>query len=692
MLPEALSSRCITLIWILLVASSCLLPKSVVAQITESDPESSGPVHLHISRPASPQILPETLFGSFLEPIRQSTYGGLWADVITNPSFEDGLWSADNIVEMLHERPELRSASGVGLPLPWEPLNRGQGSRYAPIRGDAANSYQSLLIMSLPGKETGVLQRVYLPVQRELTYTGSFWIKHVQGPDSVKLSLRRRDQPDAILASTTIDASATAWTRYSFSLTLKEGQVAPLDPLDFVISLSDDSRVQVDNVSLVPADAVEGMDPDVLNLARKLHSPVVRFGGNFTSHYDWHDGIGPMDKRISKLNLSWGIPEYNTFGTDEFLAFCRLIHAEPQIALNLGTGTPQDAADWVRYVDEHWGDHKGGNLWELGNELWGSFQVGYPTMERVAAKTLATSRAVRGVDPRARLIATGGDEEWFHDWNAQQLSTPPDTFNYLSTHFVVTDNVQLPHASDPFRTEASLALPWGLAGRMQAIKQQIVQSGRPDVKVAFTEWLMVSDSHTGPNFSNLGGALFAGGFLNMLLRNSDAVGISDMTGIIDFAGIVKKHGQAYGTPAYWVLRSYSSAHPHTLLAVQSDSPTYSVTHGVTRLPEIANVPYLDVVAAESEDKRSLLLFCVNRHLTRAATAEIDLTTLGVKPGTAQVSTLTGETILAENDELNPNEISSREKSEAYTTKLTHIFPSRSVTVIRIPMGGRTSRQ
>ena len=46
-----------------------------------------------------------------------------------------------------------------------------------------------------------------------------------------------------------------------------------------------------------------------------------------------------MDKRVSMLNVAWGMPEYNQFGTDEFLAFCRLIGAEPQIALNLGTGT-----------------------------------------------------------------------------------------------------------------------------------------------------------------------------------------------------------------------------------------------------------------------------------------------------------------------------------------------------------------
>ena len=145
----------------------------------------------------------------------------------------------------------------------------------------------------------------------------------------------------------------------------------------------------------------------MIAMSRELKTPIVRFGGNFTSAYHWRDGIGPRDQRVSMLNTAWGIPEYNQFGTDEFLRFCQLIGAEPQIALNLGTGTPQEAADWVQYVNAHWADHSGGLLWELGNELWGDFQVGYPTLPRVAEKTKSFSDAVRKVDPKARLIATG---------------------------------------------------------------------------------------------------------------------------------------------------------------------------------------------------------------------------------------------------------------------------------------------
>ncbi|ODU53815.1 MAG: hypothetical protein BGO25_01940 [Acidobacteriales bacterium 59-55] len=664
------------------LAASLPLP----AQITESGTISDAPIEVQITRPATPQTIPTSVFGSFLEPIGKSTYGGLWADVLENPSFEGGLWSAGNVANMLRARPELERASQLGIPLPWEPLDQAQGNRYLPVWGDAANSSRSLLIMSLPDKEVGVRQRVYLPVHRELTYTGSVWLKHVRGPAQVTVSLRARNHEGRVLATQNLDASATKWTKYTFRLALTQGQVAPLEPVDFVIALKDDARVEVDQASLMPADNIDGMDPDEIAMARDLHSPLIRFGGNFTSAYDWRDGIGPRDKRIGRLNVSWGIPEYNTFGTDEFLEFCKLIHAEPQIALNLGTDTPAQAAAWVQYVNQHWADHKGGLLWELGNELWGDFQVGYPTLGRVAAVTREVSEAVRKVDPHARLIATGADEDHFHDWNAAQLTNPPGTFDYLSTHFVVNDAVQMHNSTAEFRTMASLALPIGLGKQMHAIHDQIQQSPHRDhVKTAFTEWLMISRSRTGLNFTNMGGALFAGGFLNMIVRDSGIVPISDMTGIMEFGGIWKKRGQVYGAPAYWVLREYANAQPRTLLNVKSNSPEYTVTHGVNRLPEITDVPYLDVTAAESEGGKSLVLFCVNRHLTRSLTASFDLANLGVKGTSAKVTTLAADSILAENDEEDPNRVKPVTRTDPVHGAFTHKFPNASVTVIEIPM-------
>jgi alpha-N-arabinofuranosidase len=656
------------------------------SQMSESSPElQNNPIVIRVSQPDTRQEIAPTLFGSFLEPIGHSTYGGLWANVVENSSFEEGLWSAENLETQWNSRPELRAASSLGLPAPWEPLYPAEGGRYAPVRGDAANSAQSILLMSLPGKEVGILEQVYLPVHRELKYSGSLWLKHVDGNDTVKLSLRRHADPAEVLASSVVQATSAAWTKYTFHLELSSGQVATLEPVDLVISLEGDARVLVDNVVLNPDDAVDGMDPEVLTLARELHSPVVRFGGNFTSAYDWHDGVGPLDTRVSKLNLAWGIPEYNTFGTAEFLRFCELIQAKPQIALNLGTGTPREAAEWVSFVNAHWADHHGGLTWELGNELWGDYQVGYPAATLAAAVTLANSNAVRKVDPSAHLIATGGDAGLFQDWNAQQLTNPADTFDYLSSHFIFNEDVLLPGATNEFRTMAMLALPWGLSERIRAMKQQAVEAHRPKVQFAFTEWLMGANSRTVPNYNNMGGAVLAGGFLNAMMRNSDAVSIANMTGIVEFGGIWKKREQVYVSPAYWVLRTYANARPHTLLRVESTSPTFNISKGVTQLPEITSAPYLDVVAAQSEDGSKLVLLCVNRHVTRPESAVIDLSSFAVDSGPAQVTTIAGDGVLAENDEYNPYRVTAVTHTERFTAKHTYTFPNASVTVIQIAL-------
>src|SRR5271154_1915649 len=95
-----------------------------------------------------------------------------------------------------------------------------------------------------------------------------------------------------------------------------------------------------------------GFRKDVLDEIKKLGVPIIRYpGGNFVSGYNWLDGIGPKASRPAVLDKAWNSINSNEFGTDEFLAWCRLVGTEPLLGLNLGTGTPEQAAALVEYCN-----------------------------------------------------------------------------------------------------------------------------------------------------------------------------------------------------------------------------------------------------------------------------------------------------------------------------------------------------
>jgi len=643
------------------------------------------PIHIQIDASAAAgKTIPRTIFGTFLEPIGNSTYNGLWAETLENPSFEENLWNAERISGMIKERPQLTRASGLGLPLPWEPLDYKQVARYEPRWNDAANSFRSLFLAGLPEREVGIRQRVYLPVHRTLQYTGSLYVK-TQSARSVEVSLRVRDDAARVLARQQIAVSSADWKKYPFHLNLATGTVQPLEPVDFVVSIADGGRALLDQVSLIPADNISGMDPDMLALSKAMHTPLVRFGGNFTSAYHWRDGIGPRDKRVSMLNIAWGMPEYNQFGTDEFLEFCRLIGAEPQIALNLGTGTPEEAADWVRYVDGQWNHNAGGLLWELGNELWGTFQTAYPAQSELAGRTLAFSNAVKAVDRSARLIATGADPDHFADWNGTQMSVPAGTFDYLSTHFVVRDSsVTKKDATSEDAALAAFALPIGLERKLKEMHAQFDADPKWHGKLntAFTEWLFWSRTNDYPYFKNMGGAVVAGGFLNMLLRNADIVPISDMTGIVEFAGIWKQRGRVFAVPSYYAFSLFSNADIDHVVRSQTDGESYEVEQGIDRLPQIKAVPFLDVVATLNKAGNKLSLFCVNRSVSNDLRAQITLSSFHPRAGATHGRALFADSIYEGNDETTPDQVEPRmQPVETNGDQATTVFRHESVTVL-----------
>jgi alpha-N-arabinofuranosidase len=199
--------------------------------------------------------------------------------------------------------------------------------------------------------------------------------------------------------------------------------------------------------------------------------------------------------------------------------------------------------------------------------------------------------------------------------------------------------------------------------------------------IAFTEWLFIGHQPGTPNFNNMGGAIDTAGFFNMLMRNSSIVPISDMTGIMEFSGIWKKRSQVYAAPGYYAFRMYSTADASRPVAVETDAGSYSVQHGVGRIPDISHVPYLDVVAALNDKGDALTLFCVNRSLDTDIPATIHVSGFSAA-SQAEVQTLRGSSIGDANDEDDPERVVPvKTEDHVSTDGVHHVFPHESVTVL-----------
>jgi len=606
----------------------------------------------------------------------------------------------------------------MALPLPWLPLRNHDGVRYEPRWGHAANSNRYLYLMGLADREVGIRQMVYLPSERERVYTGFLFA--ASGRDSVTLSVsfRRHNFADAVLASAEIrvpgtssdEASEPAWHRYDFKLSLPEGALAPLEPVDFAVSLDGNQRVSIDEILLYPADAIDGLDPEIIRASKALRSPLLRFGGNFTSGYHWRDGIGPVESRPTEINQSWGFPEYDLFGTDELMKFCDLIGAQPQICLNLGSGTPQEARDWVEYCqggpDTPMGKLRAANghsqpypvaAWEMGNELWGNFQIGWSTPQLYPDRYRTFHETIRDLVPQNTMIfANGADIDEFHDWNGSLIDKDAGILSYLTTHFVVgMEDMVAKDAGRDAAWAADFAIPVGVARALDPVKAQIDANpaARGKVKLAYTEWLFWAPEDSDyPRWDNLGGAVVGAGWMNMLLGHADFVPVSDMTGLLEFAGIYKKRGRVFVTPQYWAFWLYSNFAGDTPVETRTEVSEYDVHRGERRVPEISDVPDLDVLATSDSHGSSLTLFVVNRDWRKSIPATIRIEDFAAG-SQATVHTLNADSILATNDEEHPERVRPVETSIRLTgSNLRYEFPAHSVTAISFSAGTAAVRR
>jgi alpha-N-arabinofuranosidase len=171
--------------------------------------------------------------------------------------------------------------------------------------------------------------------------------------------------------------------------------------------------------------------PDVVEALRMLPVPLLRWpGGCYADHYHWRDGIGEPSGRPRRLGMSCGlqVEDDNSLGTNEFMSLCFLLGAEPYLAGNVGSGTPQELCDWLEYCNNARDttltrERKangatqpfGVRLWGVGNENWGC--GGNFDADTYAFEYRRFATMLRHVDPTAELVACGHDDLW----NAQLL-------------------------------------------------------------------------------------------------------------------------------------------------------------------------------------------------------------------------------------------------------------------------------
>lgn len=451
-----------------------------------------------------------------------------------------------------------------------------------------------------------------------------------------------------------------------------------------------------------------GFRKDVMDEIRQLAVPIIRYpGGNFVSGYNWLDGVGPKQDRPHILDRAWNTVNSNQFGTNEFMAWCKAVGTKPLMAVNLGTGTPEQAAALVEYCNVEqgtkWSDLRRQHgyqepyavrHWCLGNEMDGPWQIGHMSATEYGSKAGDAARQMRDIEVSLKLTVCGSSAPsvpTYMEWDRQVLEECYDDIDGLSLHRYFGNGPEDTGGDSSKFLALNLQMEQQIAETIAVC--DFVKAHKRSHKrlwLSFDEWNVWYRAGMGPaskgplpqashlleEVYNLEDALLVGGMLNSLMRNADRVKIGCLAQLINVIapiltnpnGVLK---QTIYYPYCWAIQ-YAKGFVLDLLV---ESPTYPMA-GMDR------VPYVDVAGTVDAQNGTNSLFILNRDLVKAQAVEINWEK--APGGVIASSTLTGNDLKAVNSFDEPQRIAPQAvgKTSISGNHSTIEVPARSYTVIQ----------
>jgi alpha-N-arabinofuranosidase len=448
-----------------------------------------------------------------------------------------------------------------------------------------------------------------------------------------------------------------------------------------------------------------GFRKDVLEEIKTLGVPIIRYpGGNFVSGYRWLDGVGPKDKRPRVIEKAWNSIETNQFGTNEFIQWCRAVGTEPLLAVNLGTGTPEEAAALVEYCNQdkgtRWSDLRREHgiaaphnikSWCLGNEMDGPWQIGHMSAVEYGDKATDAARQMRMVDRSLQLIACGSSNNnmaTYLEWDRQVLEQCYSYVDALSLHRYYGNNRETEGDASRY-----LAMNLDMDRQIDEIAAtcdyvQGLKKSPKQLWLSFDEWNVWYRARGGDGkrqeapklleeVYNLEDALLVGGLLNTLTRHADRVKVGCLAQLVNVIAPLMTNSdhvirQTIYYPYAWALKHARGQ----VLDLLFESQSYDV-------PRIGQVPFVDVVATADPKTGERCVLALNRDL--ASERELSITWAGAAPTrVVAFETLTGTDLKAANTFEQPRNVVPQTLEKPKLASTTSIkLPARSYTVLAV---------